>query len=71
MASELTAKQRAAMDALQAARSAGLGLSAYAKAHGLNEAAARFYRHATPARCVSTARIVRDGAREHSWRCEW
>ncbi len=36
MASELTAKQRAAMDALQAARSAGLGLSAYAKAHGLN-----------------------------------
>ncbi len=36
MAIVLTAKQRAAMDALQAARAAGLGLSAYAKAHGLN-----------------------------------
>lgn len=36
MARDLTDKQRTAMDALQAARSAGLGLSAYAKAHGLN-----------------------------------
>lgn len=36
MASELTVKQRAAMDALQAARAAGLGLSAYAKVHGLS-----------------------------------
>ena len=32
----LTEKQRAAMDALQAARAAGVGLSAYARANGLN-----------------------------------
>jgi len=32
----LTDKQRVAMDALQAARAAGMGLSAYARANGLN-----------------------------------
>jgi hypothetical protein len=36
MAKERTELQRAAMDALQGARAAGMGLSAYARAHGLN-----------------------------------
>jgi hypothetical protein len=36
MAEELTDKQRMAMAALQGARAAGLGLSAYARAHGLS-----------------------------------
>jgi len=36
MTATLTDKQRVAMDALQGARAAGLGLSAYARAHGLN-----------------------------------
>ena len=36
MTVRLTDKQRVAMDALQGARAAGLGLSAYARAHGLN-----------------------------------
>ena len=36
MARILTDKQRAAIDAFQAARAAGVGLSAYARANGLN-----------------------------------
>jgi hypothetical protein len=36
MTATLTDKQRVAMDALQGARAAGLALSAYARAHGLN-----------------------------------
>jgi hypothetical protein len=36
MMKALTDKQRTAMAALQAARAAGLGLSAYARANGLN-----------------------------------
>jgi hypothetical protein len=36
MASGLTDKQRIAMAALQAARASGMGLSAYARGHGLN-----------------------------------
>ena len=36
MKRDLTPMQRTAMDALQAARTSGLGISAYAKAHGLN-----------------------------------
>jgi len=37
VAREMTDKQRAALEALQAARAAGQGLCAYARAHGLNE----------------------------------
>jgi len=36
MAKDLTDRQRAAMAAVQAAQAAGTGLSAYARAHGLN-----------------------------------
>jgi hypothetical protein len=36
MTAILTERQRAAMEALQAARAAGVGLSAYARANGLN-----------------------------------
>lgn len=36
MAATLTERQRAAMEALRAARAAGVGLSAYARANGLN-----------------------------------
>ena len=36
MTKDLTDKQRVAMAALQAAQAAGAGLSAYARAHGLN-----------------------------------
>jgi len=36
VARDLTDKQRAALEALQAARAAGQGLCAYARAHGLN-----------------------------------
>ena len=40
MARDLTDKQRAAMAALQAARAAGMGLSAYARANGPERATA-------------------------------
>jgi len=36
MAREMTAKQRVAAEALQAARAAGMALTEYARAHGLN-----------------------------------